>query len=109
MSGLPLPAPGLKPIDLIMADHKAAAPKPGSNLTQAREAAEQFEATFLKNMFEHMFTGIDGDGPFGGGGAGGVWRSFLTQSYADTIAKSGGIGVADQVYKTLLAQQEISQ
>ncbi len=45
-------------------------------------------------MFEQMYTGIDGDGPFGGGGASGVWRSFMTQEYAKSFAKSGGIGIA---------------
>ena len=46
---------------------------------RAREQAVEFEAVFLNNMFSQMFTGIDGDGPFGGGGKAGVWRSFLTE------------------------------
>ena len=49
-------------------------------------------------MFQQMFTGIDGDGPFGGNGATKVWRSFLTEEYAKSFAKAGGIGIADQVY-----------
>jgi len=53
-----------------------------------------------------MFTGIDGDGPFGGGPAVGVWRSFLSEQYAKNFAKAGGIGIADHVYRTLIAQQE---
>jgi Rod binding domain-containing protein len=53
-----------------------------------------------------MFTGIDGDGPFGGNGATGVWRSLLTDQYAKSIAKAGGIGLADQVYRSLIAHQE---
>jgi Rod binding domain-containing protein len=57
-------------------------------------------------MFQHMFTGIDGEGPFGGQGATGVWRSVLTDQYAKSIAKAGGIGIANQVYRSLLAQQE---
>jgi len=73
---------------------------------KARANAVDFEATFLNEMFSHMFTGIDGDGPFGGGGAGGVWRSFLSDEYAKTFAKSGGIGLADDVYRSLIAQQE---
>ena len=56
-----------------------------------------------------MFTGIDGDGPFGGNGAAGVWRSMLTDEYAKSFANSGGIGIADQVYRTLIAQQEARQ
>jgi Rod binding domain-containing protein len=35
-----------------------------------------------------------------------VWRSFLSEQYAKTFAKAGGIGIADHVYRTLIAQQE---
>ena len=73
---------------------------------KARATAVDFEAQFLNTMFNQMFTGIDGDGPFGGGPAVGVWRSFLTDQYAKTFAKAGGVGIADQVYRTLIAHQE---
>ena len=73
---------------------------------QARAKAEDFEAVFLNTMFTQMFTGADGEGPLGGGPAVGVWRSFLTQEYAKSFAKSGGIGIADHVYRSLIAQQE---
>ena len=73
----------------------------------AREQAIEFEAVFLNNMFSQMFTGIDGDGPFGGGGKAGVWRSFLTDEYSKSFAKAGGIGIADHVYRSLLQQQEL--
>jgi Rod binding domain-containing protein len=64
---------------------------------------------FLNSMIEQMYTGMDGDGPFGGSGAGGIWRSFMTQEFAKSFAQSGGIGIADEVYQTLLAQQEIGK
>ncbi len=73
----------------------------------AKAAAEQFEAMFLNSMFQNMFTGIDGDGPFGGSGALKVWRSMLTDQYAKTFAKNGGIGIATHVYDQLLKQQGI--
>ena len=73
---------------------------------KARAQAVDFEATFLSSMFQHMFTDIKGDGPMGAGPAVGVWRSFLTNEYAKSFAKSGGIGIADQVYKSLMAHQE---
>jgi len=73
---------------------------------KARAQAVDFEATFLSSMFQHMFTDIKGDGPMGAGPAVGVWRSFLTNEYAKSLAKSGGIGIADQVYKSLIAHQE---
>jgi peptidoglycan hydrolase FlgJ len=73
---------------------------------QAREQAVDFEAVFLNNMFSQMSAGTEGDGPFGGGGKAGVWRSFLTDEYAKSFAKAGGIGLADHVYRSLLALQE---
>jgi len=75
---------------------------------RAREQAVDFEAVFLNNMFSQMFTDTDGDGPFGGGGKAGVWRSFLTEEYSKSFAKAGGIGIADHVYRALLNQQEAS-
>jgi peptidoglycan hydrolase FlgJ len=89
----------------VMALRSAAAPTSDAQ-AKARANAVDFEAMFLSSMFSHMFTGIDGDGPFGGGGAGGVWRSFLSDEYAKSFAKAGGIGLADSVYRSLIAQQE---
>jgi Rod binding domain-containing protein len=57
-------------------------------------------------MFQQMYTGIDGDGPFGGNGATKVWRSLLTDEYAKSFAKAGGVGIADHVYHSLIAHQE---
>jgi Rod binding domain-containing protein len=94
-SSIPSPAPymalGAKP--------------PVDARARAREQAVEFEAVFLNSMFSQMFTGIDGDGPFGGGKAG-VWRSFLTEEYSKSFARAGGIGIADHVYRSLLQQQE---
>ena len=73
---------------------------------KARAAAEDFEAMFLNSMLSQMMTGIDGEGPFGGSQATGVWRSFLTNEYSKTFVKAGGIGLAKHVYGALLAQQE---
>ncbi|HEY4775408.1 MAG TPA: rod-binding protein [Xanthobacteraceae bacterium] len=71
---------------------------------KARAAAQDFEAVFLNSMFQNMFTGIAGDGPLGTGTS--LWRSFLTDEYAKVFARAGGIGLADDVYRSLLAQQE---
>ena len=73
---------------------------------KARAAAEDFEAVFLNSMFSQMMTKTDGEGPFGGSQATGVWRSFLTNEYSKSFAKAGGIGLAKHVYAALIAQQE---
>jgi flagellar protein FlgJ len=104
---LPLSAPGLSALDLLNITPPAAGKPTATGQAKARAAAQDFEAVFLNSMFQHMFTGIDGEGPFGGKGASGVWRSVLTDQYAKSIAKAGGIGIADLVYRSLMAQQEI--
>lgn len=72
---------------------------------KAKQAAQNFEANFLGNMFQEMFTGIDGDGPFGGSGALKIWRSFMADQMAQSFAKAGGIGIAPMVYSALLKEQ----
>ena len=102
-----LSPPGLSALDLLSATQspgKLAA----STKAKAKAAAQNFEAVFLNSMFENMFTGIDGDGPFGGSGGTGVWRSLLTDQYARNIAKAGGVGIVAHVYQRLLAQQEVT-
>lgn len=106
-SALSLSAPGLRPLDLFNANAPAAGKLNAASKEKARASAQDFEAVFLNSMFQQMFTGLQGEGPFGGNGATGVWRSFLTDEYSKSFAKAGGIGIADQVYRSLMAQQEI--
>ncbi|RKE72409.1 flagellar assembly peptidoglycan hydrolase FlgJ [Pseudorhodoplanes sinuspersici] len=75
---------------------------------KAMNAAQDFEAVFLNSMFSQMFTSIDGEGPFGGDQSTGVWRSFLTDEYARSFAKKGGVGIASDVYRTLMWQQDVN-
>jgi peptidoglycan hydrolase FlgJ len=102
---LPIPAPGLSPLDLANATSTAGTLNAATK-AKARASAQDFEAVFINSMFQQMFTGLQGDGPFGGSGATGIWRSFLTDEYSKSFAKAGGIGIADHVYRTMLAHQE---
>ena len=56
-------------------------------------------------MFQQMFTGLAATGRSAAAPSTGPWRSFLTDEYAKSFAKAGGIGIADHVYKTLLASR----
>lgn len=106
-STLPVSSPGLGALDLVNLMQPSGTAKLGAGgQEKAHKAAQDFEAVFLNSMFQHMFTGIDGEGPFGGKGATGMWRSVLTDQYAKSIAKAGGIGIADHVYRSLIAHQE---
>src|SRR5215213_1155143 len=78
---------------------------PPAGAAKARAIAQDFEAVFLNSMFSQMFTHVN-EGPFNGGQAANTWRSFLTDEYSKNFAKAGGIGIADSVYKELIALQE---
>ncbi|PWB58590.1 MAG: chemotaxis protein chel [Bradyrhizobiaceae bacterium] len=92
-----------------LAAAKAFAPAPaavGDAKARARAAAEDFESVFLGTMFSQMFTDTEGEGPMGAGAGTGIWRSFLTDEYAKSFARAGGIGLADHVARALIAEQE---
>jgi len=72
---------------------------------KAKGAAQDFESVFLNSMFSQMTSGIKGDGPFGDTPGTGVWRSMLTDEYSKSFAKAGGVGIATDVYRTLILQQ----
>ena len=72
---------------------------------KAKKSAEDFEAVFLNSMFSQMTSDIKGDGPFGDSVGTGAWRSMLTDQYARSFAKAGGIGISNDVYRSLIIQQ----
>ena len=82
--------------------------KPGSRAA-AERAAREFEAVFIGQMTEAMFSGLGAQAPFGGGQAETLWRSMLAQETGRSIAQAGGIGIADTVMRALVAQQEESR
>jgi flagellar protein FlgJ len=72
---------------------------------KAKGAAQDFESVFLNTMFSQMTSGIKGEGPFGDTPGTGVWRSMLTEEYSKSFAKAGGVGISNDVYRTLILQQ----
>ncbi len=80
-----------------------------ANAEQARAIGKKFEAMFVTQMLNHMFTGVDAEKSyFGGGHAESMFRPMLMDEYGKMIANRGnGIGLADQVARTLLSQQEV--
>lgn len=78
-----------------------------SGTDKMRKTAKEFESVFLEQTFERLAAGSQGDGPLGDSGAGGgVYRSMLVKEYAGEVVKSGGVGIADAVYKQMLKLQE---
>jgi len=77
--------------------------------TRARRAAQEFESVFLTAFIEQMQSDIDTDGPFGGGPGEKIYRSMMAEQYARSIAQSGGVGIAEQVYTEILRSQEMER
>jgi flagellar protein FlgJ len=73
--------------------------------TRAKATATDFEAMFLNSMFSQMTAGLKGEGPFGDTPGTGVWRSMLTEQYSKQFAKAGGVGISNEVYRTLILTQ----
>lgn len=92
--------------DLAFADALTKVSPQAQAKSQAQ--AQDFEALFLNSMFSQMTSGVKGDGPFGDTPGTGVWRSMLTEEYARSFARAGGVGISNDVYRTLIMQQAAS-
>lgn len=76
---------------------KTTEPKRDSELW---ELAQSLESTFLKEMLSQ--TGLDSGATFGGGLGEEQFKSFLTETRAEALTQSGGIGLAKAIYETLV-------
>ena len=62
---------------------------------------------FLEQSLDRVAQSDGTEGPLGENGTGGgVYRSMLTKEYASQVVKSGGVGIADQVYREMMKMQE---
>lgn len=78
----------------------------GADMKKVHEAAEKFEAFFISQMLEHMNAGLETDPMFGGGHGEDMWKSMMNQEYGKEIAKSGRLGITEQVMQGMLKMQE---
>jgi peptidoglycan hydrolase FlgJ len=92
------------------------APLPLSTAAQApnaqaqgelRRAAEEFEAVFLSEMLAPMFDSLETDGLGGGGMGEEIFRPLLVERYAESISRSGGVGIADSIVREFMRMQEM--
>lgn len=86
-----------------------ATPAARANLAEVERAAQEFEGMFLAEMLKPMFEGLSSEGPFGGGQAEETYRGLLVDEYGKSIAKSGGVGLADQIAREMLKLQEVQR
>ncbi len=101
----------MKFLNIASQAQTAAQNKPAKPTTpfekKARETADSFEAVFLSQILKSMSLGMKSDGPFGGGHSEEVFRDVLNEEIATQIARNGGIGLSDSVYREILKTQEV--
>jgi Rod binding domain-containing protein len=70
---------------------------PSAQAEAMKRTAQEFEAVFLNQMLAPMFEGLSTDGLGGGGVGEEMFRPMLIDTYAKSIAQSGGVGVASNI------------
>jgi peptidoglycan hydrolase FlgJ len=94
-------------LDIVRFSQPAGTPRvPKGDAQKMDQAAKDFEAVFISQMFEAMWADVKTDGAFGGGSGEKIFRSLMIQDMGKQIAAQGGIGLADTVKREMIAMQE---
>lgn len=76
-------------------------------LGQLRQQAGDLEGVFINTLMKEMFSSLKTDqSAMGGGFAEETWRGMQAEQLSDSIARAGGVGIADTLMSSLLALQE---
>jgi len=79
---------------------EAARPQKPDASAEARRAAQEFEAIFLRQLMKGLETGTGISGAQGS--AGRIYGSMMVSTLADSAAQGGGIGLSELVLQALL-------
>ncbi|KAA9006730.1 rod-binding protein [Histidinibacterium aquaticum] len=71
-------------------------------------AARNLEAAFLSEVLKSAGLG-ESRGSFGGGVGEAQVASYLTRQYGQSIAEAGGVGLAESLYDSILANSDDSR
>jgi Rod binding domain-containing protein len=72
--------------------------------TAMRAAAVEFEAVFLSQMLDHAGVGRS-PGAMGGGAGEDGFRGMMLAEQGRQMARAGGVGLADHVYRAMLRSE----
>jgi Rod binding domain-containing protein len=81
----------------------------GQGPEAARAAAEELEALFLSQLLQAMMPESETDAPFTGGPGESAFKGMLHEEYAKVMAKSGGIGLADDLAREIMRLQDVTE
>lgn len=80
------------------------------NMTPERAEAvsKDFEELFISQMMEPMFGDSVGTEAFGTDDTDEIYKSLMVKEYGKLIVQSGGIGIAQNIYKGLMGENKLS-
>ncbi|MBI1275723.1 hypothetical protein GC177_07100 [bacterium] len=78
-------------------------------LKQIEDKSKEFESVFLSEMLKPMTENLENPAPFNGGFGEKMVQSLLLDEYAKSMTNAGGIGVAADVKRQMLAMQGMDQ
>ena len=78
---------------------------PQRDMRRIDEAAKDFEAVFIAQMLEPLFSSVKTPEIAGGGQSEDFFKSLMQESYAKAMAARGGFGIAAHVKSTLIDLQ----
>lgn len=92
---------------LVQGSAPGAAPTPPpAQERKLRDAAQKFEAMTISALLQPMFETVKTPGVFGGGAGEEQWKPMMVDEIGKAIAKGGGLGLADPIYRAMLQAQE---
>jgi Rod binding domain-containing protein len=99
------------PVDAMSLSAQAPLPASAAELAkrgQIHATAQKFEASFITTVFQTMFQDVNTDSAFSGGQGEDMWKGFLAEEMAKSVAKRGGIGISHAVEREMLKMQGLS-
>ncbi len=70
------------------------------------EAAQDFEAIFVRQLLKTMRSTLTTGGMFGSGSIGEIYSDIMDNAVAEKIAERSGLGLAESIYKQMIKSIE---
>ncbi len=74
-----------------------------------KEAAEDFEALLLQQMFKSMWAAVPQENLLSGGREGEYFRDMFTEGLAKDVSKGQGIGIKEIIVRELTARSDAAK
>ncbi len=93
-------------MNIAIPHHLPSTPQVQKGDPKMAQAAREFEAMFLSQMFSHMFSSIKTDPYFGGGTGEEMFKSLMVDEYGKMMSRNGGIGLSHAVQSAMIEAQQ---